>query len=308
MSSIRYKVLTEGTTADVKDWKRWQEGSLAKVIEVLSIPWVEQVVEARAFLLFEEVVKIHRDGYRVMPDITDQTLKCSQRLDKVYQAIENYTTVRHDIFGDTSFLEKLAASPTNYTKAKEKWWSNNYRRDAKKAKKTKKTKKTGADDQESTDDLIEVEDAEEVATPNGETESPAAAEDSEPRKAKVPAFSHCVWKNQYNPPFIIDVKRLVKDAETAQAAVIMSNGDQAAQGGSEGDDNLQEIASRDSELRESGDGNQTQTAPMRADGVDDGSSGIATQGRKRKAAVLTEPGRRTRSKAGAKKARGAGDD
>lgn len=121
---------------DSARWEKWQSDNQKDVETILKGNHVHNAkhgmtdvmkgVECRAWLLYGEVVKVHRVGYRLVNG-PDPTSKCSVRLRSVIQQLRFYSVVRKDFLQYMKF-EIFAASPEAYGVDKVKsCWSNGKR-------------------------------------------------------------------------------------------------------------------------------------------------------------------------------------
>ena len=122
---------------DAARWEEWQSKNHKDVLEILKgknpqnakhgMIDVMKGVESRAWILFGEIWKVHRDGYR-LTNKPDTTSKCSARLQSMIQQLKHYSMVRKDFLQDMRF-EIFATSPESYAADKVKsCWSNDNRR------------------------------------------------------------------------------------------------------------------------------------------------------------------------------------
>ena len=126
---------------DAARWEEWQSKNHKDVFEILNgrnpqnakhgMTDVIKGVESRAWVLFGEILKVHRDGYRLV-NKPDTKSKCSVRLQSVIQQLKHYSMVRKDFLQDMRF-DIFATSPEAYAadKVKSCWSNDNRRRNAK---------------------------------------------------------------------------------------------------------------------------------------------------------------------------------
>ena len=87
---------------DKAKWVKWQKNSQQDFETYLSKPkfaaapeWSE--TEFRAWEVVTEIIKIHRQGFEVTKQKTDETLKCSARIAEAIRVIEGHSRIRHKI-------------------------------------------------------------------------------------------------------------------------------------------------------------------------------------------------------------------
>ena len=103
------------TQEEQDEWNRWQNDSSVVVEDALANfdkPSLMRQIEAKAWLIYEEIVKVHESGYRPSENV-DVESKCSRRLERAIECIESFTLVREDIL---KFMDvhEFAASPKAY--------------------------------------------------------------------------------------------------------------------------------------------------------------------------------------------------
>jgi hypothetical protein len=95
------------------------------VVEInLSQPHAEELVELRAWEIIEEMIKIHRVGYRFTSLTTDQKLTCSGRIAKALQIIKDYAIVRKKLL-ENDRIPDFCVGPKQYASTTVvSFWSN----------------------------------------------------------------------------------------------------------------------------------------------------------------------------------------
>jgi hypothetical protein len=84
------------------------------VVEInLSQPHAEELVELRAWEIIEEMIKIHRVGYRFTSPTMDQKLTCSGRIAKALQIIKDYAIVRKKLL-ENDRIPDFCVGPKQY--------------------------------------------------------------------------------------------------------------------------------------------------------------------------------------------------
>jgi hypothetical protein len=84
------------------------------VVEInLSQPHAEELVELRAWEIIEEMIKIHRVGYRFTSLTMDQKLTCSGRIAKALQIIKDYAIVRKKLL-ENDRIPDFCVGPKQY--------------------------------------------------------------------------------------------------------------------------------------------------------------------------------------------------
>jgi hypothetical protein len=105
---------TVALTPTQKDnWKRWQESAQQFVAINLSQPHADELIELRAWDIVEEMIKIHRIGYRLTSQTTDKKSICSERIGKALQAIKDYAIVRKKLLEDDR-ISDFCGGPEQY--------------------------------------------------------------------------------------------------------------------------------------------------------------------------------------------------
>jgi hypothetical protein len=101
------------TAADVQGWADWQDDTLDVVDGHFTMPNVEARVEWIAWAIYEEILKVHRVGFRFTTLTADRKSKCSQRVVLAARAIRSTAITRQRILEGCD-LSDLAAGPTAY--------------------------------------------------------------------------------------------------------------------------------------------------------------------------------------------------
>ncbi|PPJ57535.1 hypothetical protein CBER1_06243 [Cercospora berteroae] len=126
---------------DEAEWKRWNGKQKDVVREIVKGEGNDP--EAMAWLLLEEIFTVQEKGItvdtkRIIPDVHLSLIKCSERIDRVIDAIEICPLAAKDML-EGKRNEQLAAAPEWSVEQKSVFKRNNKR----KANKTKKSKETG---------------------------------------------------------------------------------------------------------------------------------------------------------------------
>lgn len=103
---------------DKAKWVKWQKNGQQDFETYLSKPkfaaapeWSE--TEFRAWEVVTEIIKIHRQGFEVTKQKTDETLKCSARIAEAIRVIEGHSRIRHKVLvGDK--IPSFCISPQAY--------------------------------------------------------------------------------------------------------------------------------------------------------------------------------------------------
>ena len=101
------------TAADVQAWDDWQDDTLEVVDGHFTMPNIEARVECIAWAIYEEILKVHRVGFRFTTLTADRKSKCSQRVMLAARAIRSTVMARQRILEGCD-LSDLAAGPTAY--------------------------------------------------------------------------------------------------------------------------------------------------------------------------------------------------
>jgi hypothetical protein len=101
------------TASDKQEWDDWQEEILEVVDGHFEMPNVEARIEWIAWATYEEILKVHRTGFRYTTLRADRKSKCSQRVVLVVRATKSTAMVRQRILEGCD-LSDLAAGPSNY--------------------------------------------------------------------------------------------------------------------------------------------------------------------------------------------------
>jgi hypothetical protein len=105
---------TVALTPTQKDnWKRWQDCAQQFVAVNLSQTHADELIELRAWHIIEEMIKIHRIGYRLISQTMDKKSICSERIAKAFQAIKDYAIVRKKLLEDDR-ISDFCGSPEQY--------------------------------------------------------------------------------------------------------------------------------------------------------------------------------------------------
>jgi len=93
-------------TADEKAlWKKWQALGIKQLTEIHDAPNqlnVVELAEAKAWLVFDQIILVHKHGFVLSTVTPNADLKCSDRLSEAVRVIQEYPTLRKHIF-DTNF-------------------------------------------------------------------------------------------------------------------------------------------------------------------------------------------------------------
>lgn len=96
-------------------WDEWQEESLAVVKAHFKMPNVGARVEWIAWAILEEILKVHREGFRYTTLTADRKSKCSQRVVLAAKAMKTIVLARQRILEGCD-LSDIAAGPLAYAK------------------------------------------------------------------------------------------------------------------------------------------------------------------------------------------------
>ncbi|OQO09577.1 hypothetical protein B0A48_04979 [Cryoendolithus antarcticus] len=112
------------------EWDQWETNHADRIRNMLSHDQQADLLQARATILFHDVVQTHgvtadgradvrRSGVRFPPDLS---LNCVGRLQEIVQAMETLAHVRHDVILGKAMPE-LIADPCRYaaTKISQRW-------------------------------------------------------------------------------------------------------------------------------------------------------------------------------------------
>ena len=118
------------TAFDIKDWEEWQAETFEVVKGHFTMPNIEARVELIAWAILEEILDVHRKGFRYTTLTANRKSKCSQRVMLVVKSIKSTAMARQRILegGD---LSDLAAGPKAYAKGTATNRRNNRGRKAK---------------------------------------------------------------------------------------------------------------------------------------------------------------------------------
>jgi hypothetical protein len=116
MDKIRKKQIIVPTSDDEKaKWQEWQESAQQYIEVTLNQRSANELVELYAWKVCEEIIKIHRAGYRFTEQKKDQKLKCSARIQEAVRVIQEYAIVRSKLLKDDK-IPKFCISPQGYAK------------------------------------------------------------------------------------------------------------------------------------------------------------------------------------------------
>lgn len=114
------------TDDEKKEWCRWQKESarvMDHVMEKFDKEPLTKLIEAKAWLIFEEIIKVHEEGYGPHKKV-DTTSICSVRFKRAIRCFESFTRAREDVLGHFD-VQSFAADPEEYGRAKAReCWGN----------------------------------------------------------------------------------------------------------------------------------------------------------------------------------------
>jgi len=96
-------------------FQNWQKDS-QEVVEVhLSQPHADEVFEICAWEVFDEIIKIHHEGFRLTNQTKNLTLICSARIEQAVQVIKDYSRVRCRLL-ERQKIPDFGISPFHFAK------------------------------------------------------------------------------------------------------------------------------------------------------------------------------------------------
>jgi hypothetical protein len=117
-------VKKEFTTSEKQAWEEWQEDTFEVVEGHFEMPNIEVRIEWIAWAIFEEILKVHRKGFRYTTLTANRKEKCSQRVLLAVQAIKATAMTRQRILEGCD-LSDLAAGPLAYARTTATSFRNN---------------------------------------------------------------------------------------------------------------------------------------------------------------------------------------
>ena len=108
-------VQTPSTASNKQDWEAWQEKTFGVVEGHFTMPNFEARVERIAWAILEEILTVHRKGFRLTTLTADRTSNCSQRVMLTVKSIKSTAMVRQMILEGCD-LSDLAAGPLAYAR------------------------------------------------------------------------------------------------------------------------------------------------------------------------------------------------
>jgi hypothetical protein len=117
-------VKKEFTTSEKQAWEQWQEDTFEVVEGHFEMPNIEVRIEWIAWAIFEEILKVHRKGFRYTTLTANRKEKCSQRVLLAVQAIKATAMTRQRILEGCD-LSDLAAGPLAYARTTATSFRNN---------------------------------------------------------------------------------------------------------------------------------------------------------------------------------------
>lgn len=115
--------------SDRVKWLKWQKDGQKIVKGHLDQPKrkADTLFHFQAWEVYNEAVKIHRQGFLYTNQKTDEQLKCSSRLEEAVQVIKEYSRVRAKLL-DGDKIPNFCISPQAYAKVtKNAFWNNSTR-------------------------------------------------------------------------------------------------------------------------------------------------------------------------------------
>lgn len=104
-------------------WKNWQEAAAEKAAQSLEFADNDEL-EARAWLIVGEMLRVHDCGYRLSTKAANDQLKCTQRLDQAIAVTKDYAIIRSDILSHLK-IEEFCANPEGFIQSKiDNLWVN----------------------------------------------------------------------------------------------------------------------------------------------------------------------------------------
>lgn len=91
-------------------WTNWQNRARVVVDGHFTMPNIDEKVECIAWEIFEEIIRIHRTGFRFTKQTADRKTKCSQRIEHVIQQVKDFTIIRQRLSEGGNICD-LATSP-----------------------------------------------------------------------------------------------------------------------------------------------------------------------------------------------------
>jgi hypothetical protein len=117
-------VKKEFTTSEKQAWEEWQEDTFEVVEGHFEMPNIEVRIEWIAWAIFEEILKVHRKGFRYTTLTANRKAKCSQRVMLAVKAIKATAMARQRILEGCD-LSDLAAGPLAYARTTATSFRNN---------------------------------------------------------------------------------------------------------------------------------------------------------------------------------------
>ena len=141
-TSGQIQILTDEEKEQVDKWVTWQQRGLGKVKTHMVQPNSDAQVECAAWMILDEIIKVHRNGHRLSTMTTDKHSKCSKRIKNALHEIRALAIVRQKLLvGDKT--SDFACSPRSYALATQRTHRNNASRLPKDAKDAEDSEQNG---------------------------------------------------------------------------------------------------------------------------------------------------------------------
>jgi hypothetical protein len=129
MSAADYKNTEQGRNqiVDSQAFDYWQNGASEIVKAHLTMPRVDEKIECAAWEVFEEIVRVHRTGFRFTKETADIKTKCSKRIEDTIVVIKRFALVRQKLL-ERGNINDLATNPMAFASAIAQYHRNNSKR------------------------------------------------------------------------------------------------------------------------------------------------------------------------------------
>jgi hypothetical protein len=131
MSATDYKntELGRNQTVDPQAFDYWQNGASEIVEAHLTMPRVGEKIECVAWEVFEEIVRVHRTGFRFTKEKADVMAKCSKRIEDAVGVIRGFALIRQKLL-ERGNINDLATNPKAFASVIAQYHRSNCKRPA----------------------------------------------------------------------------------------------------------------------------------------------------------------------------------
>ena len=129
ITAVDYKKteLGRAQTIDTQRFDRWQNRAREVVDAHFTMPKADEKIECVAWQIFEEIVEVHRTGFRVTKQTSDSETKCSKHIEDAVGVIKDFALVRQKLL-ERGNIYDLATSPKAFASNIAQFHRNNSKR------------------------------------------------------------------------------------------------------------------------------------------------------------------------------------